>query len=85
MFCAFFTLLLIVGGLGVLAWLGWRRVQAHLKTHPDAARALFDHLIAPLLLGGEPEARRPPGLEVTDATLDSRPPPDALHRPSAGL
>jgi hypothetical protein len=53
MFCAFFTLLTAVAGIGTLVWLGWRRVRAHLKAHPEAARALTDHLITPLLLGGE--------------------------------
>jgi hypothetical protein len=85
MFCAFFTLLMMVGGLSVLAWLGWRRVQAHLKTHPEAARALADHLLTPLLLGEEAEARPPPQPEAPAATLDGRPPPGTLQRRSEGL
>ena len=59
MFCAFFSLLMICGGIGVLVWLAWQRITAHLRKNPEAAKlvsqVIAEHIIPPLLTG-EPEA-----------------------------
>jgi hypothetical protein len=57
MFCAFFSLLMLTGGVGVLTWLLFQRVTAHMRTHPEAAELIAKHVIAPLPTGGKnPEA-----------------------------
>ena len=60
MFLAFFILLMMCGGIGVLVWLGWQRVAAHLKNHPEAARILAEHVITPLLVGEKEPENKPP-------------------------
>lgn len=37
------------GYLGVLAWLAWNRLAAHLKENPKAVSALTNHVFIPLL------------------------------------
>lgn len=54
MFCAFFSLLMLCGGIGVLAWLAWQKITAHMRKNPEAAKLVAEHVIAPLL-AGEPE------------------------------
>ena len=60
MFCAFFSLLMICGGIGVLVWLAWQRLSVHLQKNPEAAKLLADHLIVPLLTGEPQEKQQPP-------------------------
>ena len=69
--CAFFILLvaalLVLAGLGALAWFGWQRVAAHLKSNPEAARLLAEHVITPLLVGKQevkPEPKKIKGTMV---------------------
>ena len=71
--CAFFVLfvglLALVGGVGVLVWLGGRKIVAHVRREPQALPALVEHLIRPVLAGkcAEREANdvpRPEGDEV---------------------
>ena len=62
--CGFFVLfvglLALVGGVGVLVWLGGRKVVAHLRQEPQALPALVEHLVRPLLAGKEadPEPKK---------------------------
>lgn len=58
MFFAFLTLLALDAGIGVLVWLGWRRVAAHLRKNPEAGKLLAQHVLAPMLFG-EDEKERP--------------------------
>ena len=51
MFFAFMFLLMLCGGVGVLVWLAWRRIAAHLRKHPDAAKLIGEHVVAVLLSG----------------------------------
>ena len=66
--CAFFTLLagviVIVGGMIVLVWLGGRRIIGHIRQEPQALPALVEHLVRPLLGGDKPEAKRVKGTIV---------------------
>lgn len=55
MFFAFFFLLLFDGAVGIVVWLAWQRVSAHLRRHPEAARLFAECVIAPLLTGSEAE------------------------------
>ena len=48
---------MIVGGIGLLVWFGWQRVSAHMRKHPDAAKLVAEHVIAPLLIG--PKSQEP--------------------------
>jgi hypothetical protein len=69
-FVLFFLLLLLNGGVGVLVWLAWQRVSAHLRNNPEAARLVAEHVIAPLLTGHkEPKAERKPEVKKTRGTL----------------
>jgi len=54
-----------LGGLGVLVWLGGRRIVLHLQQRPEAVAILAEHLILPLL-GKEPkpEAKKVRGTMV---------------------
>lgn len=54
MFLAFVVLLMICAGIGVLVWLAWQKVTAHMRNHPEAAKLIAEHIIAPLL-AGKPE------------------------------
>lgn len=45
----FFTLLLMLVGIGVLIWIGYQRVAKHLRNHPEAMPVLIEHLLMPLL------------------------------------
>jgi hypothetical protein len=45
------TFLFTTALYGGLLWLGGRRVAAHLRGNPAAARAVSDHLLLPLLRG----------------------------------
>jgi hypothetical protein len=45
MLCAFFTLLMLVGGVGVLVWFGWRRVAGHLNKTPGAKHYFVEHVV----------------------------------------
>lgn len=56
MFLAFFTLLMLNGVIGVLAWLAWNRVTEHMRADPEAARLVAEHVIAPLLTGKKKDA-----------------------------
>jgi hypothetical protein len=51
MFLAFLILLMLDGAVGVLVWLGWRRVAAHLRKKPEVAALLAQHVLTPLLFG----------------------------------
>lgn len=68
--CGFFVLfvglLALVGGVGVLVWLGGRKVVAHLRQEPQALPTLAEHLIRPLLVGKEakPEVKKVKGCVV---------------------
>lgn len=53
MIFAFFGLLALNCCGGVLAWLMWRRVIAHMRRNPEAAKLIAEHVIAPLLTGGK--------------------------------
>jgi hypothetical protein len=56
----FILLFLFDVGVGVLAWLGWRRVSEHLRSNPEAARLVAEHVITPLLTGknDKPEVKK---------------------------
>jgi hypothetical protein len=51
MFFAFFCLLMLCGGVGVLVWLAWQRMADHLRDNPEAAKLLAEHVIAPIMAG----------------------------------
>lgn len=55
MFLAFMCLLFLCGGVGVVLWLGFRRLQAHMQKNPEAAKLVAEHVIAPLLMGKKDE------------------------------
>ena len=67
--CAFFILLvaalLVLAGLGALAWFGWRRVAAHLERNPESARLLAEHVITPLLIGKQEPRPEPKKIKGT--------------------
>lgn len=44
-----FTMLLMLSGIGVLIWIGCRRVAKHLRVHPEAMKAVIEHVLTPLL------------------------------------
>jgi hypothetical protein len=52
--------------VGVLVFLGWQRVTAHLRANPEAARLVAEHVIAPLLTGktDKPEMKKTKGTLV---------------------
>jgi len=50
MFLAFFMLLMLCGGIGVLVWLGWQRIANHLKNDESAKKYFVEHIVTPLLL-----------------------------------
>ncbi len=54
MIWAFFCLLMLCGSSCVLMWLAWKKITAHMRKHPEAARLVAEHVIAPLL-AGDPE------------------------------
>ncbi len=58
--------LLVLTWAGALAWFGWRKISAHLKSNPEAARLLAEHVITPLLAGdkAKPEAQKVKGVVV---------------------
>jgi hypothetical protein len=61
MFCAFMTLLTLVAAAGMLVWLGWRRVAAHLNSNEAAKHCFLEHIVTPLLLGRrEPKPENKP-------------------------
>jgi len=51
--------------IGVLAWLAWQRVNAHLRENPEAAKLIAEHVIAPLLTGKTEKAE----IKKTKGTL----------------
>ena len=57
--------LVVIGGVGVLVWLGGRRIVLHLQQQPEAVTILAERLILPLL-GKEPkpEAKKVKGFVV---------------------
>jgi hypothetical protein len=60
MFFPFMLLLLFDGVVGVLVWLAWQRLTAHMRSNPEAARLIAEHVIAPLMTGekeSKPEAK----------------------------
>ena len=70
MFFAFFCLLMLNGVVGVLAWLAWQRITKHMRNHPDAAKLVAEHVIAPLLTGQkEPKVESKPEVKKTKGTL----------------
>jgi len=51
-----FNTILFVGG-----WIVYKRIVTHLRHHPEAAKLIAEHIIAPLLTGGkEPNAENKP-------------------------
>jgi len=67
MFCPFFFLLMLTGGVGALAFFGWRLVTGHLREHPEAAKLISEHVITPLLIGkqeAKPEPKKIKGTMV---------------------
>ncbi len=53
MFCAFFSLLMLCGGVGVCVWLLAQRITAHMRSDPEFARLFAQGVITPLLTGGK--------------------------------
>ncbi len=51
----------IIGGEGILMWLIWKRLAAHLKDNPEGVAALTTHLFVPLL-----GKKAPSGVTETD-------------------
>jgi len=66
LFILLVVLLAIVGGVGVLVWIGLRRVSSHLQQNPEAAKLLAEHIVAPLLVGKPemPEVKKVKGTVV---------------------
>lgn len=66
MFWLFLFHLMLDGAVGVVVWLGLRRVQAHMRANPEAARLIAEHVIAPILSGAEikPEVKKTKGTLV---------------------
>ena len=69
MACGLLVLLLavvaVLGGLGVLVWLGGRKVIRHLRQDPEGARLLVEHIVMPLLgKEAKPEAKKVKGFMV---------------------
>lgn len=48
MFLMFVTFVVTLAGLGVLAWLGFRRIALHLRGNPEATKAVVEHVLIPL-------------------------------------
>ena len=48
---AFLCLLMLCGAVGVVAWLAWQRLTTHMRSNPEAAKLVAEHVIAPLLMG----------------------------------
>ena len=44
-----FTVLLMLMGIGVLIWIVCRRLVKHLRKHPEAMKAIIEHVLMPLL------------------------------------
>jgi hypothetical protein len=59
MFFPFVCLLMFCGVVGVLVWLGWQRITAHMQQNPEAAKLVAEHVIAPLLMGGKKPEESP--------------------------
>jgi hypothetical protein len=55
MFIAFLFLLFLVGGIGVLVWLGAQRIIAHARECPEARKAIAEHILAPLFSPKKPK------------------------------
>jgi hypothetical protein len=49
MFLIVLMLASILGGIGVLIWIGCRRVAGHLRGKPEATRMVVEHVLMPLL------------------------------------
>ena len=47
-FGMFLMFILMVGGMGWGAWVIGRRLIAHARENPEAAKAISEHIIAPL-------------------------------------
>lgn len=69
MTCAFLLLFMICGSIGILAWLACRKIAAHLRKNPEAAKLLVEHVIVPIFKGDEAKE----AIEAEDA--DNRPVP----------
>jgi hypothetical protein len=74
MFLMFVTFVVTLAGLGVLAWLGFRRIALHLRGNPEGTRAVVEHVLIPLFgrkeeLKPEPELEPPYVEEQPDGTL----------------
>jgi len=65
MFCPFFFLFMLTGGVGVLAVFGWRLVTAHLRQNPEAAKLISEHVITPLLIGKQEPRPEPKKIKST--------------------
>jgi hypothetical protein len=57
---------MLVGGVGVVACLGWLRLSRYFRRNPEAARQFAEHVVTPFLFGNkdaedeeEPEAETP--------------------------
>jgi hypothetical protein len=73
-FCAFFTLLMLCGGVGIVAWLLLQRVTDHMRVSPEAAKLIAEHVITPLLAGGEkPEPEDKPQLKEPETEEEPKP------------
>ena len=55
MVLAFLALLMFCGVVGVVCWLALSRVLNHMRRNPEAAKLISEHVIAPLLMGKQPE------------------------------
>lgn len=49
MVMAFPVLLTLRGGIGILVWVAFQKIAAHLKKNPETAKFIMEHVIAPLL------------------------------------
>jgi hypothetical protein len=54
LFGMFLMFVIMVGIEGLLLWLMWRKLAAHLKDNPQGVAALTEHLFVPLLGRNQP-------------------------------
>jgi hypothetical protein len=59
MTCAFFSVLMLLGGVISLMYLAWSRVRNHLQNQPEATKMFVEHVVAPMLLGERKEDKQP--------------------------
>jgi hypothetical protein len=51
MTCAFFAVLMLLGGIISLMYVAWSRVRNHLQDQSEATKMFVEHVVAPMLLG----------------------------------